>query len=137
MPRNVNTTETIGERMTTEQLAASAYRAGTYASQQEPVAWGLLTESDRQAWLRMAGQAEAILTENDGKSYRDAAALLWRAFAGVAGPLPDRAWAIPWQAVARHLVQLLDDDDIDNLEALEQSWRGWASKGLQPVEKAP
>jgi hypothetical protein len=137
MPREENTPKTIGERMTTEQLAASAYRAATYASQREPVAWGLLPELDRESWLRMAAQADAILTENEGSTYEAVAAKLIAAFVGGRPKwVMDAAEVISWQAVARHLVQLLDDDEIDDLAALEQSWRGWASKWLQPEKQS-
>jgi hypothetical protein len=140
MPREVNTTETIGERMTTAQLAASAYRAGTYASQGEPVAWGLLPEVDRTAWLRVGRDAEGILSGLDGKTYQDAALELLTTF--LHGRLsdiaaPSASFALSWQAVARHLTQLLDDEEIEDLEALEQSWRVWAAKRLHAEEKQP
>jgi hypothetical protein len=143
MPREVNTTETIGERMTTEQLAASAYRVATYAYGKEPLAWGLVAPSEREAWLRVAvGARDDVggLASLDGLDWDEVAKIVYDVAEGrkslkenVYPSAPE--WRACWQAVSRHLVQLMDEDDIEDLAALEQSWREWASKRLQTLEK--
>ena len=143
MPRDVNTPETIGERMTTEQLAASAYRVASITRGKEPLAWGLMAPSDREGWLRVAREAARDvggLASLEGLAWGEASKIIYDVYENrksekdnVYPPFPE--WSTCWEAVARHLVQLMNDDDIDDLEALEQFWRGWAAKRLQTEEK--
>ena len=70
-----------------------------------------------------------MLTSLEGKPYATGAEELARCFH--AGKIPlSPAQMVTWQAVARHLVTIMDDDELSDLAALEESWGPWALQRL-------
>lgn len=113
------------------EVALTAYRVFCEASlltqfpPLEEIPW------DKQVgWQRLARLAEDTLLAHEGKSWVDAAKALATLYSGSEQALASGGWEqariqIAWQAVARHLAYLLDGGDIQDLEALELSWREW------------
>lgn len=109
--------------LTSEELAASCYRAWSAACAFPGLAWEQLSLDDQTPWLKVARKGEEILSRMQGKTYHAAGLELH----GLAGDCTFHS-PLAWEAVARHLTTLLDADDIDDLGGLEQSWRDWAAK---------
>ena len=112
----------------TTEAAASCYRAFAHAAQTDPLPWGLLEPAAREGWLRVVRSGGLVLQAKDGRPAREMGEALRELFGAPEGA---PAFALPWEAAARHLFALIDSDDIDDLPALEQSWREWARNRLQ------
>ncbi len=124
------------ENLTTEDVAASAYRACCYAAQVEaPPSWEGENLDTMQRWLHLAGRAQTGLEDFHGKPYAQGASWLFGVWAQEEGayeklPLPLK---LCWEAVTRHLVTLLDaeKEDLEDLTSLEKSWGEWHKERMK------
>lgn len=110
-----------------DDVAASAYRSFHAAClRAQPPDFDGLPWEEQQEWFRLALGAERLLEEYHGRPYPEAASALAALHAGGDAPRETPRGGVAWQAVCRHLMTLLDCDEVFDLEALELSWREWA-----------
>lgn len=112
--------------LSTEDVAQTAWRAFSSAMGSN-VPWDFLSYEAQDPWLRLALRAEKVMQENEGRTYREVAAKLHEAAMG-GGQFASPLHTLAWEAVTRHLMTLLDADDIADLDALEKSWAEWVAK---------
>ncbi len=123
-------------QLDTRDIAASAFRAFSYAGgvQDEPE-WDKLDSETQLRWLHLAKHAEGTLQAMEDKPYQQAAAGLAALWAKTDDPAFFETFSkrlqIIWQAVTRHLMTLLDCDDVDSPEPLERSWGEWVDSKLR------
>ena len=97
-------------------LAQSAYRAHrfAYGLPDETLGWEGLSIERQEQWLKTAKLAETILKNCEGLSYQAAAAAIYLAWDENKAEPDD---PIAWEAVTRHLTQLLDAyEEVDDFK---------------------
>lgn len=126
-------------KLNLEETAATCYRAWHYAAAWKQQPWDHLSLDEQSLWLRMAKSCERIMELSEGKSYADAGESLAKVHCGDRDVVytvytANSRLKLAWQALARHLVTLMDSDDVESLDSLEQSWGPWAEeRGLRGV----
>lgn len=120
-----------------DQLAESAFRA-FHSALGDSLTWDDASAEEEAVFERLGLTALAILEPQAGKSWPVIADDLWRRTRRWLGHPETVLTDLPlcqqlaWEALARHLAAVLDaGDELDNLGALESSWRGWAENRMK------
>lgn len=127
----------------TNAIAESLYRAVAIAQGNEPN-WDGLSLDDQMMYIRVASKGPAVAQDMEGDAWRDVAFEMYRISNAMDVDEQQlmQSWInlslvgrLVWEIIARHLVMLLDADDLDmgNAEAM---WQPWFSKRMQDEEKA-
>lgn len=114
--------------LTPEDIANTCYRAWSHAWGGAVPAWETLALEVQVPFLRLARRAESALERLQGQSFSRVTEELMRLAFGEHEPSRTPRDLIAWEAVARHLVALIDSDELDSPEALgdlEGSWAPW------------
>ena len=119
-------------------LSQTAFEAWRHASARYDGDWVALGQNEKEAWEHVAGQAILLLDqERDEISAKELAACLHEAYQRGMGSehkmfqdLPDRE-KICWEAVGRHLFNLIDSDGTVTINEVEPHWRDWAEKKFE------
>lgn len=107
--------------------AASAYRVFEGASGRTGD-WDGLSLEAQAGWIRLAQRAERILEKVEGRSWEEAATALYEDSRMTIGISADLSPLLPWVTLARHLMTLMNADDIKGPADSEQFWIEWAKK---------
>lgn len=126
--------------LTPDELAASCYRAFLSASGLRPDPWEGLALEHQAPWLRVALHGEAALLSCEGRHPSEGGAALAALQARGDPALLEMALGAPrnrlaYEALARHLLTLIDGDGSPDLPALEASWADWATRRRGMGEK--
>lgn len=122
------------QQLTQADLAASAARV--YALS---MGGGTDGQQDMEAWERVVERAEKVLEPDIGEiRFIDFAGLLFGAFRrnwSVEVEFNDTAPVVraAWEAVARHLANMLDNEDDINVAEHEERWKDWAVRKASSV----
>jgi hypothetical protein len=124
-------------------LAQTAFEAYRHASGSHDAQWEALTESDKEAWEHVAGQAILQLDREDLDivSSKMLASDMHEAY--IRGldtqpkPFDDLTLEeqLCWEAAGRHLFNLIDSDGSVKPSEHEPRWRAWAENQLQRRQK--
>ncbi len=120
-----------------ERLAASIYRVwcgacGITLLNGSAISWDQLSFAEHDPWFAVARGAINTITACEGKTWREASESLARLCPLVVVP-PDGRDMVAWQAVARHLVTLIDAEDVDSVADVEAYWVNWAKEQQLPA----
>lgn len=107
--------------------AASAYRVYEGASGRVGD-WDGLSIDAQLPWVRLAQRAERVLEKIEGCTWEEAATALYEDSREAFGMIADLSPILPWVTVARHLMTLMNADDIKGPADSEQFWIEWAKK---------
>jgi hypothetical protein len=119
-------------------LAQTAFEAHRHASGNLDAQWESTNQGEKEAWEHVAGQAILQLDRDDVECVTALALAhdMYDAFKGAYSIL-SRSWEelsweekICWEAVGRHLFNMIDSDGIINMGEHEPRWRGWAETQL-------
>ena len=107
-------------------------------------AWDNLSVTAWDAWERVARKGQDLIETSDGMKWLDLAKRLCGIYRGGDSPfrdLPASAFsALPlkerlaWEAVGRHLANLMSLDEPADLIELESRWRLWVEEKLKLLE---
>lgn len=120
-------------------LAQTAFEAYRHASGNMESQWELIPQHERDAWEHVAGQAILQLDREDIECVKAPTLALdmYEAYKrGQASP-PEPFTNLPledqlhWEAVGRHLFNLIDSDGSAKLSDHEPRWRAWVENQLQ------
>lgn len=119
-------------------LSQTAFEAWRHASARFDEDWVALSQNDKDAWEHVAGQAILLLDgERDEINAKELAESLHeahrRGLGGEHKPFCDLSERdkICWEAVGRHLFNMIDSDGSVKPNEVEPYWRGWTEKKLE------
>lgn len=124
-------------------IAESLYKAVSIAQGNEPN-WDGLGLEDQMMYLRVAKKGPLVAQDMVGESWQDVAYEMYRLSSGqdVEDQQLSMTWAnmapvgrLVWEIIARHLIMLLDADDLV-LGQAEAMWQPWLAKRLENETKA-
>lgn len=120
-----------------DQLAESAFRA-FHAALGDNLTWDDASPEEEAVFQRLGMTALSILEPQAGKAWPVVADDVWRRTRRWLGQPEselaslDLCQQLAWEALVKHVAMVLDaGDEIDNLGALEASWRGWAEQRMK------
>lgn len=124
-----------------EELAKSCCTVFHTALQLTHEAWERQSLEKQLPWLRLAQGGPIRLEQLEGATYAQVGREMWLVTLAERAAEASDAWDhLPWEfhyaweAVARHLMTMLDADDVENVPELEQGWRQWLLAKLRPQE---
>ena len=130
----------VGERMGTDRLAATLSAAFQAAfGELSPTPLGLLPPEQQAAWRRVAARGDEELAEAEGRAFPEIGLRLREVYDPALPPIPPGEalkLRLAWEATARHLWMVLDEEQVDDLRENEHSWREWARQRLGQLENA-
>lgn len=132
------------ESLTFEQIAQTGYHAYRHAlaGTEEGALpdWHLLNEHQQEAWTDAAGATVHALESGDISQWVHLAGLTYEAWARIMhqNPLYDEQPLLVragWEAVVRHITNVMEMDEGEDLEAHEAHWRGWAEQRAAKIKE--
>jgi hypothetical protein len=116
----------LASRHSAEDVAASLYRLAGAICGGAP-AWDGLAVEAQLRWLALAQRGPGILEACEGASFADAGRRLCAAFDPDLAP-ESRADALCWEALARHLLCVIDCEAASSLEVSESVMLEWFNR---------
>jgi hypothetical protein len=121
-------------------LAQTSFEAWRHAAGNYEKDWETLSIQEREAWEHVAGQGLLLLDDDkDEISAKQLASSIHEAYCRALGVQGENFWDLPqrtslvWEAVGRHLFNLIDSDGSVEPNQAEPYWKGWVEQKLDSI----